>query len=91
MSWLDGSYMVKRGVAAGKPGAKHQLSELEQEVTIPGIGSVPFSRGESIRTEISCKYDRQSVAELFEPAGLRIETWRPDPGSLFALVVGAPS
>jgi L-histidine Nalpha-methyltransferase len=69
----------------------HLVSALEQEVRIPGIGEIAFARGESIRTEISCKYDRQSVAELLEPAGLRIETWRPDPESLFALVVGAPT
>ena len=69
----------------------HLVSALEQEVRIPGIGQIAFARGESIRTEISCKYDRQSVAELFDPAGLRIETWRPDPESLFALVVGAPT
>lgn len=68
----------------------HLVSVMEQEVRIPGIGEIRFALGESIRTEISCKYDRQSVAELFEPAGLRIETWRPDPDSLFALVVGAP-
>ncbi|HET6779053.1 MAG TPA: L-histidine N(alpha)-methyltransferase [Gemmatimonadales bacterium] len=68
----------------------HLVSVLKQEVEIPGIGQIEFAPGESIRTEISCKYDRQSVAELFEPAGLRIETWRTDPSSLFALVVGAP-
>ena len=68
----------------------HLVSALDQEVRIPGIGQIFLVRGESIRTEISCKYDRQSVAELFEPAGLRIEVWRSDPDSLFALVVGAP-
>ena len=67
----------------------HLISTDEQEVRIPGIGLVSFARGESIRTEISCKYDRQSVAELFEAAGLRIEIWKPDPEALFALVVGA--
>jgi L-histidine N-alpha-methyltransferase len=69
----------------------HLVSQLEQDVRIPGIGEIHFARGESIRTEISCKYDRQSVAELFEAAGLSIETWRPDPDALFALVVGAPT
>jgi L-histidine N-alpha-methyltransferase len=69
----------------------HLVSALEQEVRIPGIGQIAFARDESIRTEISCKYDRRSVAQLFEPAGLRIETWRSDPDSLFALVVGAPT
>ena len=66
----------------------HLVSTLAQEVRIPGIGLVAFAEGESIRTEISCKHDRGSVDELFRAAGLRIETWRADPESLFALVVG---
>jgi len=66
----------------------HLVSTLEHEVLVPGIGLVPFAKGESIRTEISCKHDHASVAELFLAAGLRIETWRPDPEALFALVVG---
>ena len=66
----------------------HLVSTLEHEVRVPGIGLVPFAEGESIRTEISCKHDRASVAELFLAAGLRIETWRTDPDSLFALVIG---
>jgi L-histidine Nalpha-methyltransferase len=66
----------------------HLVSALQQEVRVPGIGLVPFAEGESIRTEISCKHDRASVAELFLAAGLQIETWRPDPEALFALVVG---
>ena len=66
----------------------HLVSTLEHEVRVPGIGLVPFAEGESIRTEISCKHDRASVAELFLAAGLRIETWRTDPDNLFALVIG---
>jgi L-histidine Nalpha-methyltransferase len=67
----------------------HLVSSLKQEVRIPGIGLVALEKGESIKTEISCKHDRRSVAELFAAAGLRVETWRPDPEVLFALVVGA--
>ncbi len=67
----------------------HLVSSGPQEVSIPGIGIVPFAAGESIRTEISCKHDRASVSELFAAAGLRIEAWKADPGALFALVVGA--
>ena len=66
----------------------HLVSTAEQEVRVPGIGPVHFDKGESIRTEISCKHDRGSVAELFGAAGLRIESWRPDPEALFALVTG---
>jgi L-histidine N-alpha-methyltransferase len=69
----------------------HLVARRPQLVTIPGIGTIPFQAGESLRTEISCKHDRESVAQLFEAAGLEIEAWRTDPESLFALVVGAPA
>ena len=67
----------------------HLISPVEHEVRIPGIGLVHFAEGESIRTEISCKHDRESVAELFASAGLRVEAWKSDPEALFALVIGA--
>ncbi|HEU5040392.1 MAG TPA: L-histidine N(alpha)-methyltransferase, partial [Gemmatimonadales bacterium] len=69
----------------------HLVSSRPQLVSIPGIGGVSFARGETLRTEISCKHDRESVTALFRPAGLRIESWRTDPEGLFALVVGAPA
>jgi L-histidine N-alpha-methyltransferase len=69
----------------------HLVSRRPQLVMVPGIGAIVFDAGESLRTEISCKHDRESVAQLFEAAGLEIETWRSDPDSLFALVVGAPA
>ncbi len=67
----------------------HLVSRRAQMVTVPGLGGVRFEAGESLRTEISCKHDRESVARLFEAAGLEPEEWRTDPESLFALVVGA--
>jgi L-histidine Nalpha-methyltransferase len=69
----------------------HLVSRRAQRVRIPGMAPVAFAAGETLRTEISCKHDRTSVAELFAPVGLRIEAWRTDPESLFALVVGAPA
>ena len=66
----------------------HLVARDPQLVTIPGIGVVRFRAGESLRTEISCKHDRESVAQLFEAAGLELEEWRTDPDSLFGLVVG---
>jgi len=68
----------------------HLVSRRAQRVMIPGIGEVPFAAGETLRTEISAKFDRASVAELFAAAGLAIEGWRTDGHRLFALVVGAP-
>jgi L-histidine N-alpha-methyltransferase len=69
----------------------HLVSRRAQTVHVPGLAPVALAEGESIRTEISTKYDRESVGELFAPAGLRIEAWRTDPEALFALVVGAPA
>ncbi|HEX6107663.1 MAG TPA: L-histidine N(alpha)-methyltransferase [Gemmatimonadales bacterium] len=68
----------------------HLVSVRPQLVRIPGVGVISFERGESLRTEISCKHDRESVATLFHSAGLRVESWRTDPDGLFALAVGAP-
>jgi L-histidine N-alpha-methyltransferase len=66
----------------------HLVSTRDQVVTIPGVGRVPFRAGESIRTEISCKYDRPTVERLFAEAGLALVRWIPDPKAWFALAVG---
>ncbi len=69
----------------------HLVATRPQEVRIPGIEPVFIARDESIRTEISCKYDREDVAALFAAAGLTLESWRTDPRGLFALAVGVPA
>jgi L-histidine N-alpha-methyltransferase len=68
----------------------HLIAKRAHEVRVPGLGVVGFRQGESIRTEISCKHERRSVAEMFSAAGLRIDMWKQDPDALFGLVVGAP-
>jgi L-histidine N-alpha-methyltransferase len=67
----------------------HLVSTRDQVVAVPGLEPVAFAAGESIRTEISTKYDRKSVAALFDAAGLRIEAWPQDPATPFGLVLGA--
>ena len=69
----------------------HLVSTRRQDVEIPGIGRVQFAHAESIRTEISCKYDIPSIAAMFSAAGLRLESWTTDPEHRFALVVGGPA
>ncbi|MGH7502042.1 MAG: L-histidine N(alpha)-methyltransferase [Longimicrobiales bacterium] len=66
----------------------HLRSVVDQSVTIPDAGVFEFRRGETIRTEISCKYDRETIETLFERAGLDIEVWQTDPENLYALVIG---
>ena len=55
------------------------LGSRDQTVTIPGLEPVRSPTGESIRTEISTKYDRESVASLFEAADLSIDAWPRTP------------
>jgi L-histidine N-alpha-methyltransferase len=67
----------------------HLVATDDQEVSIPGVGVVRFAGGESIRTEISCKYDRESLAGLLAAADMRIERWITDAAESYALIVAA--
>lgn len=67
----------------------HLVSTDDQTVVIPEVGTVPFAGGESIRTEISCKYDHASVSGMLAAAGMRIERWITDSAQTYALVVAA--
>lgn len=67
----------------------HLVSTDDQRVSIPGVGEVAFAGGESIRTEISCKYDRASLDCMLGDAGLVIERWITDSAQRYALVVAA--
>jgi L-histidine Nalpha-methyltransferase len=65
------------------------VSTDDQRVDIPGIGSVQFAGGESIRTEISCKYDRAAIDDLLSRAGLKIDRWITDGAATYALIVAS--
>ena len=67
----------------------HLVSSRDQEVSIPGAGVFRFGDAENIRTEISCKYDRSTVAGMFAAAGLELGEWCEDADGLFALAMGA--
>ena len=67
----------------------HLVSTDDQTVHIPGVGAVSFAGGESIRTEISCKYDRTSLTEMLGGAGMRIDRWISDAATSYALVVAS--
>jgi L-histidine N-alpha-methyltransferase len=65
----------------------HLVSTRAQRVTIPGVGRYQFERGETIRTEISCKYDRATVLAMLDEAGLQLTEWLTDTDASYALVV----
>jgi L-histidine N-alpha-methyltransferase len=66
----------------------HLDSTREQRVVIPDIGEISVAEGESIRTELSCKYDRSAIGKLFSRAGLCMDSWLTDDDGFFALAIG---
>ncbi len=68
----------------------HLVCERGHTITVPTQGSIDMLAGESIRTEISCKHDRDSVTELFDRSGFSLLELRTDPQGLFAVVEGVP-
>ncbi|HEY7876688.1 MAG TPA: L-histidine N(alpha)-methyltransferase [Gemmatimonadaceae bacterium] len=67
----------------------HLVAQRALRVSIAGMGVVCFRAGESIRTEISCKYHRASVARMFAKAGLLLEEWIRGTGPAYALALGS--
>ena len=52
---------------------------------MPAAGvELSLAAGEEVRTELSCKYTRESLAARLEGSGLAIEEWITDPEALFA-------
>jgi L-histidine N-alpha-methyltransferase len=49
--------------------------------------SIALEAGQEIRTELSCKYTRESLSERLAGTGLRLERWITDPEALFASVL----
>ncbi|MGH7710480.1 MAG: L-histidine N(alpha)-methyltransferase, partial [Gemmatimonadaceae bacterium] len=68
----------------------HLVADRDQLVTVPGIGRVRFAAGETIRTEICCKYDREQIEDLLGAADFAIDEWWEDAADPYALVLARP-
>jgi L-histidine N-alpha-methyltransferase len=67
--WIEMRLRARRAVTARVPAAGIELS---------------LAAGDEIRTELSCKYTRESLARRLWASGLEIEEWTTDPQELFA-------
>jgi L-histidine Nalpha-methyltransferase len=65
----------------------HLVARRPVEVTIPEIGKITVAKGETIRTELSYKYDRASLEDILGAAGLSMEKWMPADDGSFALAL----
>ena len=68
----------------------HLVAENAQEVRIPGGGVARIGAGESIRTELSCKSDRQVLTRMLESARLEILRWCTDEHGLYSMALVLP-
>jgi L-histidine Nalpha-methyltransferase len=65
----------------------HLVARTPQHVHIPLVGDIYFAQGETVRTEISCKYDRESATAMLHSAGFRLTDWLTEPQPLVALAL----
>jgi L-histidine Nalpha-methyltransferase len=67
-------------------------SLADQSVSVRGLGmEVPFGEGEEMRTELSCKFTRESLERSYAEAGLRMVEFWTDPDEQFALSLARPA
>ena len=67
-------------------------SAVAQQVLVEALGlEVPFEAGEGMRTEISTKFTRESIAGAFDEAGLRMLDLYTDEADLFGLALSEPA
>jgi L-histidine Nalpha-methyltransferase len=65
----------------------HLIARNAHKVVIPEIGEIRFQEGESIRTELSYKYDQPTLKDILQAAGLVMERWMPADDGSFALAL----
>ena len=65
----------------------HLVARNAHQVVIPEIGEIRLQEGESIRTELSYKYDRPTLEDILQAAGLVMEKWIAADDGSFALAL----
>lgn len=68
----------------------HLVAPDGAEIAVPGRGTVVLAPGESLRTEVSCKYDRPTLDGLLAAADFEIVDWVSDARERYAMVFARP-
>jgi L-histidine N-alpha-methyltransferase len=61
------------------------VADTPQDMNVPGGAVVRIEAGESIRTELSCKYDRTVLTRMLAKASLKIVEWCTDQDGLYSM------
>jgi dimethylhistidine N-methyltransferase len=63
-----------------------------QTVKIPALDlSLDLAAGEDVRTELSCKFRRESLTAELKEGGFTVRHWWTDPADRFALLLAVPN
>jgi L-histidine N-alpha-methyltransferase len=69
----------------------HLVARKAFQAAIPGVLDVRFRKGESIRTSVSCAFDRSRVSAMMTGVGLTLHEWTTDPESRFVVALASPA
>ena len=89
---LDGDFRLEAFEHEARYDAEQPWIEMvlrsreDQRVRLAAIDlEVDFAAGEELRTEISCKFTRESVEAMYAAAGLELIEWHTDEAGWFAV------
>ncbi|WP_433894639.1 L-histidine N(alpha)-methyltransferase [Streptomyces sp. CA-111067] len=67
-------------------------AKVAQTVKVPDLDlTVEFAAGEDLRTELSCKFRRETLTRELYEGGFTVRDWWTDPASRFALLLAVPN
>jgi L-histidine N-alpha-methyltransferase len=69
----------------------HLVARRAVDVSVPGVCDVRFRKGESIRTSVSCCFDRPRVAAMLAGVGLGLHEWTTDSESSWVVALARPA
>ena len=69
----------------------HLVARKAFDVDVPGVCAVRFRKGESIRTSVSCVFDRNRVAAMMAGVGLSLVEWTSDTTGRYVVALSTPS
>ena len=69
----------------------HLVARKPIDLHVPGVCAVRFRKGESIRTSVSCVFDRNRVAAMMAGVGLSLAEWALDGTGGYVIAVSTPA
>lgn len=69
----------------------HLVARRTLSTRVPGVCDIRLRKGESIRTSVSCRFERNRVAAMMTGVGLSLREWTTDPERRFVVALASPA